>query len=220
MVHSYIEPDNAITTMNQDFANSDSLIAARRVDPQGNRTVGVLMKFDIMDNGTDVRDVLLNKVYPLKLGFIGVVNRSQLDILAKKEMFAARHAEAKFFATNPEYRDIAANCGTAFLSTALNHLLMHHIKGKLPAFYVQINKLLAAKRREMETFGLSVKMDTTKDREVVLFNLISRYMEEFLAGFHGTNRQLSMTTLDGGSPFISTLIDKFPQKMLLIPSVK
>jgi replication fork clamp-binding protein CrfC len=82
-----------------------------------------LTKLNIMDSVTDVRDVLLNKVEVLKLGFISVVNRSQLDILAKKGMFTARQAEAKSFATNLAYQDIAANCGTEFLSTALNHLL-------------------------------------------------------------------------------------------------
>jgi GTP-binding protein EngB required for normal cell division len=224
MVHSYIEPENAIilaiTPANQDLANSDSLISARRVDPQGNRTIGVLTKLDIMDKGTHARDVLLNKVYPLKLGYIGVVNRSQSDIVAKKSMTAAHQAESKYFSTHEAYRDIAANCGTEFLSTTLNQLLMRHIKSKLPALYAQINELLAAKRREMETYGSSVKTDTTEDREVVLFTLVSRYMEEFLSVLHGTNHQLSMTTLDGGSTLISTLIDEFPQRMLSIPSVK
>jgi GTP-binding protein EngB required for normal cell division len=88
MVNHYISSENAIilaiTPANQDLANSDSLIAARRVDPAGNRTIGVLTKLDIVDKGTDARDVLLNKVYSLKLGYIGVVNRSQADINGKK----------------------------------------------------------------------------------------------------------------------------------------
>ena len=33
-----------------------------------------------MDKGTNCLDVIQGKVYPLKLGYIGVVNRSQNDI--------------------------------------------------------------------------------------------------------------------------------------------
>ena len=34
-----------------------------------------------MDRGTDARNLLLGKVIPLRLGYIGVVNRSQEVIL-------------------------------------------------------------------------------------------------------------------------------------------
>lgn len=34
-------------------------------------------QLDIMDRGTDARNFLLGNVIPLKLGYVGVVNRSQ-----------------------------------------------------------------------------------------------------------------------------------------------
>jgi hypothetical protein len=37
-----------------------------------------------MDHGTDAVDVLLGRVIPVKLGIIGVMNRSQQDINTKK----------------------------------------------------------------------------------------------------------------------------------------
>jgi len=40
----------------------------------------VLTKIDIMDKGTSAKDVLLNKMIPLTLGYVGVKNRSQYDI--------------------------------------------------------------------------------------------------------------------------------------------
>jgi dynamin 1-like protein len=84
MCHTYCSPKTAIimavSPANQDLANSDALKLARRVDPFGERTIGVLTKIDIMDKGTNCLDVIQGKVYPLKLGYIGVVNRSQNDI--------------------------------------------------------------------------------------------------------------------------------------------
>ena len=43
----------------------------------GLRTIGVITKLDLMDEGTDARDVLENKLLPLRRGYVGVVNRSQ-----------------------------------------------------------------------------------------------------------------------------------------------
>ena len=37
-----------------------------------------------MDYGTDARDVLENKLLPLRRGYVGVVNRSQKDIDGQK----------------------------------------------------------------------------------------------------------------------------------------
>lgn len=74
----------AVTPANQDLANSDALKLAKRVDPQGDRTIGVLTKIDLMDEGTNCVDIIQGKVYPLKLGYIGVVCRSQKDIIAGK----------------------------------------------------------------------------------------------------------------------------------------
>ena len=53
---------------------------AKEVDPDGNRTLAVVTKLDLMDHGTDAMDILYGRVIPVKLGIIGCVNRSQLDI--------------------------------------------------------------------------------------------------------------------------------------------
>ena len=50
----------------------------------GRRTLAVVTKLDLMDHGTDAMDVLCGRVIPVKLGIIGVVNRSQADINNQK----------------------------------------------------------------------------------------------------------------------------------------
>ena len=49
-------------------------------DPEGIRTIGVLTKIDLMDQGTDAVEILSNRVHPLRRGYVAVVNRSQKDI--------------------------------------------------------------------------------------------------------------------------------------------
>jgi hypothetical protein len=72
MILKYITKSNAIilavTGANTDLANSDGLKLAREVDPEGIRTIGVLTKVDLMDQGTDVVDILAGRVIPLRLG--------------------------------------------------------------------------------------------------------------------------------------------------------
>jgi dynamin 1-like protein len=73
-----------------------------------------------MDAGTNSLDILSGRAYPLKLGFIGVVNRSQADIQVNKPMADAFKAETEFFQNHPAYRAIAHRCGTNFFFLSLN----------------------------------------------------------------------------------------------------
>jgi dynamin 1-like protein len=117
----------AVSPANADLANSDSLKLARSVDPQGRRTVGVLTKLDIMDAGTNALDILTGRVYPLKLGFIGVVNRSQQDINSEKTLQNARETEDEFFKNHSAYRNIAHKNGTRYLAKCLNQVYVLYI---------------------------------------------------------------------------------------------
>jgi len=42
----------------------------------GERTIGVLTKVDLMDEGTSVIDIFRGAVYPLRLGYVPVICRS------------------------------------------------------------------------------------------------------------------------------------------------
>jgi hypothetical protein len=131
-----------------------------------------------MDKGMDARDVLLSKVYSLKLGYIGVLNRSQPDIIGKKSIGAASQAEKKSFTKTPRYGDLAANYGTEFSIITLNQLLMRDIKSKLPSLYAPINSLLEARSGELETDGGYLELDTTEDRDSAL---IDEFQEKTLS---------------------------------------
>jgi hypothetical protein len=73
-----------------------------------------------MDAGTHALDILTGRTYPLKLGFVGVVNRSQQDINSDLPMEDARRKEEEFFRNHPVYRNLAHRCGTKYLAKTLN----------------------------------------------------------------------------------------------------
>ena len=62
ITYKYISQPNALilalTAANTDLANSDAIKMAREMDPHGERTIGVVTKIDLMDQGTDALDLL------------------------------------------------------------------------------------------------------------------------------------------------------------------
>lgn len=137
----YIRKENclilAVTPANVSLVISDALQLAHEVDPDGNRTIGVITKCDKMDeygvDDTDLREVLENKIFPLQRGYIGVVNRSQKATNDKESIQAALKHEADFFANHEKLSDIAHRCGTPYLQKVLNRELTEHIRKSIPA---------------------------------------------------------------------------------------
>jgi dynamin 1/3 len=142
----------AVTPANTDLANSDALKLAKEVDPQGLRTIGVITKLDLMDEGTDAREVLENRLLPLRRGYIGVVNRSQKDIEGRKDITLAMAAERKFFLSHSAYRHIADKMGTTFLQKTLNQQLTNHIRDTLPALRDRLQKQMLVLEKEVDQY--------------------------------------------------------------------
>ncbi|KAI9384907.1 hypothetical protein POPTR_012G125300v4 [Populus trichocarpa] len=132
MIMSYIKKPSclilAVTAANSDLANSDALQIAGNADPDG-KTIGIITKLDIMDRGTDARNLLLGKVIPLRLGYVGVVNRSQEDIILNRSINDALAAEELFFRSRPVYNGLADRCGVPQLAKKLNQVefLQHYL---------------------------------------------------------------------------------------------
>ncbi|BBH02959.1 DYNAMIN-like 1E [Prunus dulcis] len=136
MVRSFIEKPNciilAITPANQDIATSDAIRIARQVDPAGERTFGVLTKLDLMDKGTNALDVLEGRSYRLQHPWVGIVNRSQVDINKNVDMIAARRREREFFSSSPDYGNLASKMGSEYLAKLLSKHLESVIKARIP----------------------------------------------------------------------------------------
>ncbi|RWS20391.1 dynamin-1-like protein isoform X4, partial [Leptotrombidium deliense] len=130
----------AVTAANTDFATSEAIKLAREVDPEGRRTLAVITKLDLMDAGTDAIDVLMGRVIPVKLGIIGVVNRSQQDIINNKSIEDSIKDELLYL--QRKYPSIASRNGSSHLTKTLNRLLMHHIRGCLPELKTRINVMI------------------------------------------------------------------------------
>ncbi|KAI1108993.1 putative mitochondrial dynamin GTPase [Nemania sp. NC0429] len=136
----YIQPPNvilAISAADVDLANSTALRASRRVDPRGERTIGVVTKMDLVDP-TRGAAILNDKQYPLRLGYVGVVSRAPItSALFKKGdsnlTTAISKNENSYFSSHPlEFgptSDVAV--GTLTLRKKLMHVLEQTMSASL-----------------------------------------------------------------------------------------
>ncbi|KAG2306638.1 hypothetical protein Bca52824_026386 [Brassica carinata] len=107
---------------------------------------------DIMDKGTDARNLLAGKVVPLRLGYVGVVNRCQDDILLNRSVKEALRAEEKFFQSHPTYHGLASRLGIPQLAKKLNQILVQHIKALLPDLKSRISNALVATAKKHQSY--------------------------------------------------------------------
>lgn len=188
----------AVTPANQDLVNSEALKLARQVDPQGKRTIGILSKLDLMDHGTNALDILTGKVYPLKLGFIGVVNRSQQDIMTAKSLDESLAAEMEFFLSHPAYKSIANRCGTAHLAKTLNKTLMNHIRERLPDIKAKLNTLMGQTEQELLSYG-NLDIVSKENRGGLILQLMNKFANNFVNSIEGNSSEISTKELCGGA---------------------
>ncbi|KAI1634368.1 dynamin-A [Biscogniauxia mediterranea] len=202
LISEYIAKPNsiilAVSPANVDIVNSEALKLARHVDPLGRRTIGVLTKVDLMDHGTNALDILSGRVYPLKLGFVGVVNRSQQDIQGNRPMEDALKAESEFFKHHPAYRNIATRCGTQFLAKTLNQTLMSHIRERLPDIKARLNTLMGQTQQELASYG-DMHFSGKEHRGSMILQLMTRFATSFISSIDGTSTEISTKELSGGA---------------------
>ncbi|KAF1775047.1 Dynamin-type guanine nucleotide-binding (G) domain [Phytophthora cactorum] len=217
----------AVTSANTDLANSDALKMAREIDPEGQRTIGVLTKLDLMDDGTDAMDMLQGRVIPLKKGYVGVVNRSQADINSKLSIRDSLVKEQNFFKTiqpiepSPRgwgrstcpRRSIRFSCTT--FATAC--------RKSSPRSAVWSSDL----DQELGEMGSPTEQMTPTEMGGCLLNLLSHFSSNFTKSLDGRNHQLvEMDELYGGArinyifnEIFSKSLPNGPRQSLFVPEV-
>lgn len=221
MIMQFICKENclilAVTPANMDLANSDALKLAKDVDPQGQRTIGVITKLDLMDAGTNARDILENRLLPLCRGYIGVVNRSQRDIEGRKDIKAALLAEQEFFRSHPAYRHMADRMGTPHLQKLLNQQLTNHIRETLPAVHSLLQEQLHTLNREAKEYQ-EFSPDDPARRTKTLLQLVQRLSVDFEKLIEGSGDEVDTVSLSAGARINRIFHHIFPYELVKMES--
>jgi hypothetical protein len=162
MITSYLESSRtiilAVVQAGNDMANQAILKLARIYDPEGQRTVGIITKTDLINRGAEVGIALAAKnqaSFKLELGFFLLKNPSPLERKDGLSMRKRSELELQFFAT-PRWKEQDLDMdrvGTDKLCVFLQHLLDAHIERELPKVRDEMKKKLAITEAKLEILG-------------------------------------------------------------------
>uniref|UniRef100_A0A3P8PT44 Interferon-induced GTP-binding protein Mx n=1 Tax=Astatotilapia calliptera TaxID=8154 RepID=A0A3P8PT44_ASTCA len=121
-----------VVPCNVDIATTEALRMAQQVDPEGERTLGILTKPDLVDKGTEenVVKIVHNEVIPLKKGYMVVKCRGQKEITEKVSLSEALKNEEAFFEEHAHFQTLfdEGQATVPKLAEKLTLELVHHIQ--------------------------------------------------------------------------------------------
>eukprot|EP00903_Cladosiphon_okamuranus_P010659 g10077.t1 len=167
----------AVVPANQDVATVDILERAKVVDPEGDRTIGVLTKPDLIGPGNEeeAAAVLKNVRKPLKLGYVMVKCRSQRDIDQGMDNKESLSSEATFFRQQPVFKGLPSSFfGVPNLTRRLTDLLVGRIKAALPSIKWEIQSQLVKADAELKPMVKGVPQNAA-ECHTSLMKIVSDY---------------------------------------------
>ena len=147
----------AIQDASQDIGNSAAMEISERedVDPNHERTIGVLTKLDTLTAATDKAravKILRNETKPLKYGYFGVINRSQDNIDQGLGMDQSQEKEAEI-KRDPAFADIRSRIGILQLRGFISRLLANKMEPMLPELRNKATEDLRNADRDLKEHG-------------------------------------------------------------------
>jgi len=166
---------------NQDIACSDALKIAMQLDPQGERSLAVLTKIDLMDSGTDSYKILNNEEIPLRYGYVGIKGRSQMDINQGCSIKKGIQNEEIFFDSVEPYKNMPRRSqilGTRALTGKLMNILNKNIKQNLPKIVEEIKQKKEDCENSLNKIGDPLPR-TVSERSHLVSSLFNRFLEGY-----------------------------------------
>ncbi|XP_075952229.1 interferon-induced GTP-binding protein Mx [Anarhichas minor] len=170
-----------VVPSNVDIATTEALKMAQEVDPDGDRTLGILTKPDLVDKGTEesVVEIVRNEVIHLKKGYMIVKCRGQKEITERVSLTEAIEREKAFFSDHVHFNTLY-NDGHACIPKLAEKLtleLVHHIERSLPRLEEQIEEKLAQTQAELERYGSGPPADAA-ERLFFLIDKVTAFTQD------------------------------------------
>ncbi|KAI4004142.1 MX dynamin like GTPase 1 [Homo sapiens] len=192
LIKKYIQRQETISLVvvpsNVDIATTEALSMAQEVDPEGDRTIGILTKPDLVDKGTEdkVVDVVRNLVFHLKKGYMIVKCRGQQEIQDQLSLSEALQREKIFFENHPYFRDLLeeGKATVPCLAEKLTSELITHICKSLPLLENQIKETHQRITEELQKYGVDIPEDEN-EKMFFLIDKINAFNQDITALMQG-----------------------------------
>uniref|UniRef100_A0A3Q2VCS5 Interferon-induced GTP-binding protein Mx n=1 Tax=Haplochromis burtoni TaxID=8153 RepID=A0A3Q2VCS5_HAPBU len=173
-----------VVPCNVDIATTEALRMAQQVDPEGERTLGILTKPDLVDKGTEenVVKIVHNEVIPLKKGYMVVKCRGQKEITEKVSLSEALKNEEAFFKEHAHFQTLfdEGQATVPKLAEKLTLELVHHIQTSLPRLDEQIQKKLKQTRANLDKLSNGPPSDAI-ERLGFLIDRVSAFTQDAIS---------------------------------------
>lgn len=185
LCEKYIQAPNiilAISSADVDMANSSALRASRRIDPRGERTIGVVTKMDLID-AVRGYDVLNNKNYPLQMGYVGVITKTPPTSLFRRTSNISSlvaQTEQAYFSHHAEFDECTVG------TLALRRKLMTILEKTMAA---SLQPTSNAIRQELEEASYQFKVEYN-DRQLTPETYLAGSVDTFKLAFKELTTQL------------------------------
>ncbi|ELK08491.1 Interferon-induced GTP-binding protein Mx2 [Pteropus alecto] len=182
LIRKYIQRQQTINLVvvpcNVDIATTEALSMAQEVDPDGDRTIGILTKPDLVDKGTEkmVVNVVQNLTYRLKKGYMIVRCRGQQEVADRLSLAEATRKETMFFQAHPYFRALLeeGKATVPRLAERLTIELITHITKSLPLLESQIRECHQSATDELRQCGEHIP-SSDSDRMFFLIEKIKMF---------------------------------------------
>ncbi|KAJ4301869.1 hypothetical protein N0V90_003965 [Kalmusia sp. IMI 367209] len=190
LVSSYMENERsiilAVVSAKNDFNNQVITSLARRIDPLGQRTLGLITKPDTLHSGSESEDFYVrlaqNNEVSFKLGWHVLRNR---DYPERDLSLRERNRKEKEFFEKGVWTAVHANhLGVDLLKERLSEVLRDHIISQLPSVIQQIDDGLRECRAGLASLGSS--RSTINEQRRYLLDVSRRFNERLKDAIDGT----------------------------------
>ncbi|KGO63436.1 Dynamin [Penicillium expansum] len=204
-----------VVPANVDIATQEILEMARECDTQGNRTLGVFTKPDLVDKGAEdkIMELIEGKSHSLELGWIVVRNAGQQQLLDQSS--DRDLVEAKFFRENHPWSNLPEDkIGILALKTRLQDVQTTQIRREFPKMRTDVGRKLKAMRHDLSALGN--ERSTPEQQRSFLLDVITRFQDivsQAMATSYGTNELFDKEKHSRLATIIRNRMDVFKSNM-------
>ncbi|EXJ61698.1 dynamin GTPase [Cladophialophora yegresii CBS 114405] len=186
----------AVVQAGNDIANQSIIKKSSQFDKDGERTVGIITKPDLINQGSERRIALLalNKdSTKLKLGFFLVKNPAPNELTKGITPEQRQKAEIQYFHSPPwkEQSLDPERLGIVALRKYLQQLLDRHIEKELPKVRNDVRKLLDKTESNLATMG--EERDSPSKMRMLLTRLAMAFHQLVTSTLNGTYDDIDVT---------------------------
>ena len=166
----------AVMAARDDLETDMALELIKQYEPNGDRTIGIITKIDLMNKGSDVSHYLDNRIskdLQLKYGYFAIKNRSLEERISHTSLESFK-IEADYFNKNINIYNRRDRLGLQSVEGVLVNVMIDRIRSNLPLIKGSLSEELRETRELLSQMGTPIGK-SVEERQTLLYYAISTF---------------------------------------------